>query len=214
MILVVTRSTQERAFRTRRALICAAAKVFDEAGYSGAGVTRILAEAGLTHGAMYFHFKSKEELARAVMLEQASDLDLPEEPQGLQQLVDLTFMLAVELRHNRMLRAGVRLAVDPGGPARHDGSIYRWWAELFEKELLVAREKGELRPEVDEQDFALALVGAYTGTQVMSEIISERDDLPRRITALWRYVLPAVATPDVQAGLTFDGAPAGWGKRP
>ncbi|WND34431.1 ScbR family autoregulator-binding transcription factor [Streptomyces sp. BB1-1-1] len=207
----MTRSTQERAVRTRKALICAAAEVFDEAGYSGAGVTRILEKAGLTHGAMYFHFKSKEDLARAVMLEQASDLNLPEEPQGLQQLVDVTRMLAVELQHNRMLRAGVRLAVDPGGPARHDDSIYVWWAELFERELRAARDAGELRPEVDEKDFALTLVGAFTGTQVMSEIITGRADLTQRVTALWRYLLPALTPPDVQARITLDGALASRG---
>ncbi|MGW3078515.1 MULTISPECIES: ScbR family autoregulator-binding transcription factor [unclassified Kitasatospora] len=180
--------------RTRAALVCAAAEVFDQVGYHGAGINRILATAGLTSGAMYFHFKSKEDLARAVMLEQASDLRLPAEPQGLQQLVDVTLTLAVELQSNTLLRAGVRLAVDQGGPALNDDSAYDWWAQRFRGELDVARERGELREDVDGSEFAEVLVAAFTGTQLKSQISAGWSDLPERIVSLWRYLLPGVAS--------------------
>ncbi|MFD4659528.1 ScbR family autoregulator-binding transcription factor [Kitasatospora sp. NPDC058444] len=182
--------------RTRAALLCAAAEVFDQVGYHGAGINRILAKAGLTSGAMYFHFKSKEDLARAVMLEQASDLRLPEEPQGLQQLVDVTLTLAIELQSNTLLRAGVRLAVDQGGPAQNDDSAYGWWAQRFRGELDVARERGELREDVDGAEFAEVLVAAFTGTQLKSQISAGWSDLPERIVSLWRYLLPGVASAD------------------
>ncbi|MCX4963674.1 MULTISPECIES: ScbR family autoregulator-binding transcription factor [unclassified Streptomyces] len=207
VIQMKSKQPQERAIRTRRALLKAAAECFDESGYYGAGTNKILARAGMTQGAMYFHFKSKEELAHAVMLEQAADLVLPPEPRGLQQLVNITLMLAVEMQHNVLLRAGVRLAVDPGGPARNDDSIYAWWAALFHKELVVAREAGELRPEVDEESFSLTLVGAYTGTQLMSEITTGRSDLTPRIMTLWRFLLPGIATPDMLAALDLNGEP-------
>jgi AcrR family transcriptional regulator len=47
---------QERAVQTRESLLRAAAEVFDEYGYSGASINRILKRAGLTAGALYFHF--------------------------------------------------------------------------------------------------------------------------------------------------------------
>ncbi|MFV0130032.1 ScbR family autoregulator-binding transcription factor [Streptomyces sp. HMX112] len=187
---------QERAVHTRQVILRAAAEVFDETGYDGAGIARILARAGVTQGAMYFHFTSKEELARAVILEQASDVRLPEGPDGLRQLVDVTLILARELQTNVLLRAGVRLAVDPSGPAPHDDSIYEWWAERFREELVVARDRGEVRADLDTEEFAQTLVGAYTGTQIMSQIASNRRDLPRRIVSLWRYLLPGIATPE------------------
>ncbi|MCX4676074.1 ScbR family autoregulator-binding transcription factor [Streptomyces sp. NBC_01433] len=207
VILMKSKPPQERAVRTRRALLKAAAECFDECGYYGAGTNKILARAGMTQGAMYFHFKSKEELAHAVMLEQAADLELPAEPRGLQQLVNVTLMLAVEMQHNVLLRAGVRLAVDPAGPARHDDSIYSWWAALFHKELVVARAAGELRYDVDEKSFSQTLVGAYTGTQLMSEITTGRSDLTLRITNLWRFLLPGIATPETLAALDLNGVP-------
>lgn len=55
---------QERAIRTRRALLVAAAEVFDEVGYEAATISDVLKKSGMTKGALYFHFTSKEELAQ------------------------------------------------------------------------------------------------------------------------------------------------------
>ncbi|MDH6126844.1 AcrR family transcriptional regulator [Kitasatospora sp. GP82] len=177
--------------------------MFDEAGYVGARITTILARAGTTQGAMYFHFRSKEDLARAVMLEQASDLRLPRTPRGLQQLVDITLSIAVGLQHDALLRAGVQLAVDQGGPVGPDDSVYAWWSERFREELVVARDKGETRADMDIEEFAELLVGAYTGTQILSNIRSGRADLPERIMTLWKYLLPGVATPETLSAITL-----------
>ena len=58
---------QERARRTRAAIVEAAAIEFAKRGYSAASVNAILENSHATKGAMYFHFESKEELARAVL---------------------------------------------------------------------------------------------------------------------------------------------------
>jgi TetR/AcrR family transcriptional regulator, transcriptional repressor for nem operon len=57
------RISKEKAAENRAALIRAASKLFREHGIDGVGVAEISKEAGLTHGALYAHFKSKEELA-------------------------------------------------------------------------------------------------------------------------------------------------------
>ncbi|MQS06051.1 ScbR family autoregulator-binding transcription factor [Streptomyces alkaliphilus] len=188
---------QERAGQTRELLLRAAAEAFDELGYAGTSVSKILERAGLTAGAMYFHFASKEELARAVVLEQAADVRFPDEGDGLQRLVNLTQHLAVEMQRNTLLRAGVRLAVDQSAAGFEDYAIYEWWTEQFRRRLVRTRELGELLPGVDEGEFAEQLVAGYTGSQIMSRISSGRADLPQRIATLWRYLLPAIDPPDV-----------------
>lgn len=205
----MARPRQERAERTREALLRAAAETFDESGYAGAGLNRILARAGVTTGAMYFHFKSKEDLARAVIVEQAAELDFPREQSGLQQLLDMCQYLAVEMQNNVLFRAGVRLAVEQNEAELLDYSIYDWWADQFREQLVKAREKGQLRPDVDEVAFSQVLVGAYTGTQIMARLSSGRADLPERISTMWRCLLPAIAPPEVIAGLNLDPRPAG-----
>ncbi|MFJ7070707.1 ScbR family autoregulator-binding transcription factor [Streptomyces sp. NPDC101115] len=199
---------QQRAVRTREALLRAAAEVFDDVGYTRASITRIIDRAGLTAGAVYFHFKSKEGLARAVIHEQAKDLQFPQGEPGLQHLIDMTDYLAVEMQQNTLLRAGVRLAVEQNEADLQEYAIYEWWAEQFHEELLAARRKGQLLPTADEAVFASLLVAAYTGTQIMSQLSTNRADLPGRISDMWRCLLPALAPAEVIAGITIPEARA------
>ena len=52
----------EQKERTHQRIVAAAARQFREQGLGGAGVQRIMEEAGLTHGGFYTHFGSKDDL--------------------------------------------------------------------------------------------------------------------------------------------------------
>jgi AcrR family transcriptional regulator len=54
---------------TRAHIIEVASAQFREHGVAAAGLAGIMAEAGLTNGAFYAHFESKEDLVRAVLLD-------------------------------------------------------------------------------------------------------------------------------------------------
>jgi TetR/AcrR family transcriptional repressor of nem operon len=59
----------EQKEQTHQRIVTAAARQFREEGLGGAGVQRIMEEAGLTHGGFYTHFDSKADLtAEAVAL--------------------------------------------------------------------------------------------------------------------------------------------------
>lgn len=67
--------TKLKSDENRAALIAAASRLFRERGIDGVGVAEISKAAGLTHGALYAHFKSKEELSAAALawgMEQAN----------------------------------------------------------------------------------------------------------------------------------------------
>ncbi|WP_225800875.1 ScbR family autoregulator-binding transcription factor [Streptomyces sp. NK15101] len=195
---------QERAVKTREAILYAAAEVFDTYGYSGASISKIMERAQVTQGGMYFHFKSKLGLAQAVLAHQQEFVHFP--PQGhdgLQLLIDLNFFLARELQTNVLFRASVRLAVEQGDFGMRDDTAYQEWVDQFHGLLCAARERGELLPGVDEREFANVLVGAYSGIQVFSNVASGRADLHSRLVSMWRYFLPAIATPQAIAELRF-----------
>ncbi len=59
------RVSRKQAAENHAAVIEAAARLFKTHGINGVSVPELMAEAGLTHGAFYGHFKSKEELAVA-----------------------------------------------------------------------------------------------------------------------------------------------------
>lgn len=60
------RTQAERRASTRAALVAAARDLFAERGFAGAGREDIVERAGVTRGAMYHHFPSKEALFQAV----------------------------------------------------------------------------------------------------------------------------------------------------
>ncbi|MEU8890340.1 ScbR family autoregulator-binding transcription factor [Streptomyces sp. NPDC048442] len=198
---------QERAEQTRRTLLLAAAEVFDESGYAGASITRILKRAGVTAGALYFHFGSKEDLAKAVMIEQGAYLELPGGPDGLQRLVHITLYLARQLQVDPLLRGGVRLAVEQGEFGLQDDKAYQGWIQVFDEQLLAARSNGELALDALVDEVSWLLVGSFTGMQLFSQITTHRADLPARIRMLWRYLLPSVATPQARRSIVIDDAP-------
>src|SRR5918999_85340 len=57
---------EERAQATRLALMRAARELFAERGYGAVGTEEIVARAGVTRGALYHHFRDKQDLFRAV----------------------------------------------------------------------------------------------------------------------------------------------------
>jgi TetR/AcrR family acrAB operon transcriptional repressor len=60
------RRTKEEAARTRAAIIDAALTCFDRHGIASSTLDQIAAEAGVTKGAIYWHFKGKLEIFRAI----------------------------------------------------------------------------------------------------------------------------------------------------
>src|SRR5918997_5581272 len=65
---------EERAEATRGALLRAARELFAERGYSAVGTEELVARAGVTRGALYHHFRDKQDLFRAVHVEMEREL--------------------------------------------------------------------------------------------------------------------------------------------
>jgi AcrR family transcriptional regulator len=63
-----------KAEATRRGLLQAARKLFGEKGFAGTSVDEVVKAAGVTKGALYHHFKDKDDLFRAVVEEVKVDV--------------------------------------------------------------------------------------------------------------------------------------------
>ncbi|MEU9377111.1 ScbR family autoregulator-binding transcription factor [Streptomyces sp. NPDC048255] len=198
------RLKQDRAVRTREALLHAAAEEFDEKGYTGALVNSILERAGLTAGAMYFHFKSKEALAVAVMNGQQQAIEPRVTSRGLQRLVDITLVWAHQLPVDPMLRAGVRLAVEQGSFGMRDATTFLNWQASMIECLRDAEEDGELLPEVVPENIAEFVVGACTGVQLYAQLVNGRADLCERTVRMWELLLPGIAVPATARRISLD----------
>ncbi|GGT10999.1 ScbR family autoregulator-binding transcription factor [Streptomyces chromofuscus] len=193
---------QERAIRTRRAILEAAGAVFDEHGYTSTTIAMVLERAEVTKGALYFHFPSKESLAQAVLDEQVPFGAIPSQPCKVQEVIDITFVVGQRLLGNALLRGSVRLAVDQCAPpgVDHTGP-FRQWTDHLTPLLEKARAQGELLPTVDPRETVELLVGSFTGIQLMSRALTGREDLGRRLSVLWSHMLPSIAVPGLLLGL-------------
>jgi len=195
---------QERAVRTRRAVLEAAAAVFAERGYAAATIGEILARAQVTKGALYFHFDSKAALAQGVLEAQVTtDYHVPRELKQ-QEWVDAGLTLAKRLPQEPLLLAGVRLSADLQGREVF-GSAWPAWTELTAAFLSEAKERGEVLPHVVPSESAQVFLGAWIGVQYVSQAMSGWADLEVRMSALFNHMLPAITAPAVLVRL--DTAP-------
>jgi TetR/AcrR family transcriptional repressor of nem operon len=65
--MAVMRYEKGRKDETRRRILDVAARRFRKEGVAAAGLAGVMADAGLTNGAFYAHFKSKDDLVREVL---------------------------------------------------------------------------------------------------------------------------------------------------
>ncbi|MCX5399744.1 ScbR family autoregulator-binding transcription factor [Streptomyces sp. NBC_00102] len=186
---------QERAIRTRNAVLTAAAAVFAERGYEAATIQEILERAAVTKGALYFHFPSKEDLARGV-LDHAVTEPPPEQPLKLQSFVDMGLILAHRLPREPLLRGAARIAADQSNQ-RFFGKPWHDWVQLTSQQIVAAQGQGEVLPHVDPERTAQTMVGSFTGIQLMSQAATEMADFEERISLLYDLVLPSIAVPGV-----------------
>ncbi|MET8504548.1 ScbR family autoregulator-binding transcription factor [Streptomyces sp. NPDC004787] len=198
---------QERAIRTRQKIVLAAAELFDEVGYEAATISEVLKRCGVTKGALYFHFASKEELAQEVLAGQVAALPpVPERELFLQQLTDEALVLA-HLLHvgDPMVRGSVRLTVDQGSPydGLDRGVPMQGWISHNTEVLARAKAAGELLPHVDVSSAATLFTGSFTGVQVLSKIMTRHADMVERVADLMRTMVSAIAVPGVLVRLDF-----------
>ncbi|SER10688.1 transcriptional regulator, TetR family [Streptomyces sp. yr375] len=187
---------QARAVRTRQSLVRAAAEVFAAEGYARASLPAISARAGVSTGALHFHFASKDDLAGAV--ERAAADAVEELAEGcrseadtlLQSLVDMVSGLLLAVVADPVIRAGFRLS---GDPSRKNGmQILRWWQVWVHDLVVEAQRAGELAQDVSADAATTVIVAATAGFEVLGA--ADREWLSvERMTQLWTFVLPRLA---------------------
>ncbi|WP_327187204.1 TetR family transcriptional regulator [Streptomyces sp. NBC_01334] len=117
---------QERAARTREQVLNAAAVEFAAHGYMGTTLLDVIQRTGMTKGALYGHFSSKEELATALIEEAGDELSTRAARAGepdaaaVRALRETVLDLARHLREDTRARSALRLAVESPHLDRHD----------------------------------------------------------------------------------------------
>ena len=190
---------QARAVATRQQIITGAARMFERSGFDGASLGDIVDGAGTTKGALYFHFRSKDELAHVVIDEQqrasaqALEAIAATGASPLRQIVMLCHDLGGRLVTDPIVRAGMRLTIE-FGDGNGSESPFAVWIDDCRRIVEAGVAQGEITATVEAPVLARFVIESFTGVQVVSKVLTGRQDLPERIDAMWRILLPAVAT--------------------
>ncbi|MFJ6862111.1 ScbR family autoregulator-binding transcription factor [Streptomyces werraensis] len=189
---------QARSERTRRKLVRAGARMFDQHGYASASLEQIADAAGMTKGALYFHFASKDGLVDAVQ-EQAHavlrDFAHRQREAGVpavQSLIDTSHWLARVLREDPVVRAGLRITDERSGRQPPVADVRQAWITEVLRLVSRARTAGELREHLGAEGPETVLSAAVCGLASLSRTGTGPGEPGRRVAALWEFLLPAL----------------------
>jgi AcrR family transcriptional regulator len=165
---------------TRAFLLQVAAEVFAERGYAETTMAELIARSGLTKGAFYFHFSSKEQLALAVLEEkqrQWMDSVLAavgfEQP-AFDQLRTVALALVRMHRDDPSAFSVARLMRDLArvpGVSDVVRDHMRTWVGLVAGLIGKAQADGDLPASVDADDLAAVLVATTDGLKDLGALV-------------------------------------------
>lgn len=188
---------QERAVRTRKGILTAAAQAFAAKGYPAVTILDVAEAAGMTKGAVYFHYENKDALALAVteqfygrigeLAESVEELALP----PLASVAELLLRTATAFRDETVIQAGARLQLERQLVGLRLPLPYQAYTELITSWLARDREAGAADDRPAPETLASVLVSAFFGAQHISWVLADRADLVERTTDLVRTIIPS-----------------------
>jgi AcrR family transcriptional regulator len=201
---------QARSENTRLHLVRSAAELFDRNGFTGATLEDVSRAAGVTKGAFYFHFTSKDELGGAIQAEacallRAAVYRVGARRPALQSLVDLTHELAGWLEREPVVRASFRTARENGHRGKPFLDFHTNWLATVETLLVGAQRAGELRDGIDVEQATTLVLTVSTGVEMVWWAGIRRGSIRDSLAGMWKLALPGLVSPQQMAGINPSG---------
>lgn len=193
-----------KALATREKILEAANGLFYDHGFNATGVDRIIAAAGVTKGNFFYHFKSKEELATAVLdwhRERAfAEIGLEELLAGSSPLQTL---LALVGRMTERMFCGTdacrirgcffgNFALELAGgsePVRHKvEAVFDGVRDLLRQLIERGQAQGEIRAELDPDKTAGLILSLMEGAVLLDKTHQQRCEVPDALEFVSHYL--------------------------
>lgn len=189
---------QERAEATRNAVLLAAAEVFARLGYAPANLSEIIAASGVTKGSLYFHFASKEDLARGVIDEGSRRLEAACAPlsdlrdPALEVMIGLSYLVTDVAAADPVVAAMFRLHHEIGDHRGTGDNVVATWQKYQVALAARAVAEGDIVPDADAEAIGIFTFETLFGARVVAHATGTLDQLPARMERAWYYMLPAL----------------------
>jgi AcrR family transcriptional regulator len=180
----VPRVSDEHLAQRRRQILDAARACFTRNGFHATSMQDVIAEAGLSVGAVYRYFRSKNDIVKAIAEETVGAAD-----QALAEIAEhdppLPLAMAVEravgIIHAQTGPEGlIRVALPVWAEALRDpvlgefvAQTYQRLRDTFERVARAAQKSGELSPDADPKAVASVLFGLMPGYALQRVLMGE-----------------------------------------
>ena len=180
---------QDRAVRTREAIVAVAARHFDTDGYGNTSINTISATGKFAKGAMYYHFPSKEAIAEHLISDWNRTLDdtvsealaSGSSSTAGEKLTAIFTSLARQIAEDTNVRAGMKLTLEP---TIDSGAAFARWVDAISDIIETAIIDGELTNTSTTRRLAWNLCAGTIGAVDASTILHENVDLTTRIEGI------------------------------
>jgi len=190
---------------TKDKILEIAQSIMLQKGFSGTSIDEIIAASDITKGGFFYHFDSKNDLARHLMLKYQHDDDiffqglfnradeLSEDP--LQQMLIFLKLLAEAMANLPDVHPGCLIATFTSANQQLNEDVKKLtadctldWRQLFSKRLQAASERTPLKIEKPIAELADMLSSVIEGGIILSRTLNDQQILPQQILQYRDYL--------------------------
>lgn len=187
---------QSRAVETRQKIIDAAVGLFADKGYGETGLNDLTARAGVTTGAFYYHFSSKEALATAIMdqgwpkaLDVVTRCLQPPSP-GLENVIVMTFALSDLMKQDKSVWVANHLNQAFGQLSEEGRRVFEDHAATFIDRLAAAVRGTDLNDGTTPEQVGSMVWITLHGCHLLSDAMD--DSVIDRLRESWSLLLRSI----------------------
>lgn len=207
--------SQKRGEDSRRELVSVAIDCFARDGYQATSIDRIARAAGVTKGALYYHFRDKQDLLLGALDDRVGGFERvvvqrvtsrKDPAAALYAVADTCVEQATVSNHRRFILTLMVEALDTHPQlSEHFRAMMRRFREFLTNTFAIGQKKGAFRKDVDPALAAQLFVAALIGTEI--QYYQDPEAVPLRES------MRAVVD-QFHAWLAVPGAPGRNGRKP
>lgn len=193
--------------QTREVLLWAAFREMQKSGFESASLTKILADTGLTKGALYHYFPNKVSLGYAVVdeivlaqirqrwLDPLANTDDP-----ISLLLDIIVSRTDYDQQNEVFlgcplsNLAQEMSAKDDGFRRRLSDIYQAWQRGIEQAIVSGQQRQHIRTDVDAREVGVFIVAAIQGCAGMVRSTQDKDIFPYCAEGISTYLRSLVAS--------------------
>ena len=195
------RQQQQRATITKANILEAAARAFAYNGYAATSLADLLAASGTTKGAVYFHFTSKEAIARELVahwsaaLTHAAAAAHDSQSPSVAQISSFFGDLAASIAVSSLARAGLRLTTETGIDGTRE--VFAQWMGITSSLVDAMIGSGQLPDNSTTRQLSWNLCAGFIGTVNIIRVLGDTGDFTVRMHSLVTVHLAACTAAEI-----------------